>query len=237
MAITNEFLDELEKFSLIVNKRVTSNYSGSRKAVAIGQGLVFEDHQPYAPGEDYRRIDWKVYARTDHLFIRRFEEERNLTVRILVDSSGSMNFRKKWDYASMLAVGFAYLSMIGNEKFQLATFDSDMSFMQARRGRGHLMNMIEELNSMKLSKEGALFENVKRLKKGITSRSLIVLISDFLYSPEEIENALSLLAKHELAVIQVLDERELDLDYKGQYKLKDPEKESIPKTFISPQLK
>ena len=118
--ITTEFLDELSRFNLVVQKRVTSNYIGPRKSIAAGRGLTFKEHRPYAPGDDIRLIDWKVFARTDDLHIKTFEEERNLTVHSIIDTSASMGFGKpvsKFDYAAMLGVGFGYLAMRENEKF------------------------------------------------------------------------------------------------------------------------
>jgi len=237
MAIDENFLDQLSRFNLVVHKRVTSNYSGTRKSISKGQGLLFEDHQQYTPGEDYRKIDWKVYARSDDLFIKRYEVEKNLTVRIVLDSSASMRFRKKWDYASMMSLGFAYLSMRENERFQLSTFDKDLIDMRAKKGRGQLTMMMDHLNSMKLSSSGEFLKNIKKLKTNIGSRSLIIIISDFLYDPEEIEQGLSLLKKHEVEIIQVFDEQELSLDFRGNYKFKDPEEGGVLKTFVSPYLK
>src|SRR3989338_4048340 len=107
--ITTSFLDQLTRFNLVVNKRVTSNLIGSKKSVAAGRGLTFKDYRIYAPGDDIRLIDWKVFARTDNLYIKVHEEERNLTVHILIDKSASMDFGKpvsKFDYASMIGVGF-----------------------------------------------------------------------------------------------------------------------------------
>ena len=123
--IDTSFLDQLGRFSLVVRKRVTSSYTGPRKSIASGRGMAFKDHRIYAPGDDFRLIDWKVFARTDDLYIKNYEEERNLTVHVIVDHSASMNFGKtlsKFDYASMLGVGFAYLAMKENEKFQFSTF-------------------------------------------------------------------------------------------------------------------
>ena len=116
--IKTDFLHELDRFSLVVHKRVTSNYAGPRRSIAFGRGVVFKDHRIYAPGDDYRAIDWKVFARTDDLYIKTYEEERNLVVHIIVDFSSSMNFGKpitKFDYASMIGVGFAYLAMKDND--------------------------------------------------------------------------------------------------------------------------
>src|SRR3989344_7468714 len=112
--IDTNFLNQLDRFSLIVYKRVTSSYAGEKRSIAEGRGLVFKDHRMYARGDDVKLIDWKVYARTDDLYVKRYEEERSLSVHILIDCSASMNFgrkMKKFDYASMIGVGFAYLAM------------------------------------------------------------------------------------------------------------------------------
>jgi uncharacterized protein (DUF58 family) len=234
--IDPNFIEGLSKFNLIVHKRVTSNFVGARRSLATGHGLTFEDHQPYASGEDYRRIDWNVYARTDNLFVRRFEEDKSLTVRILLDSSASMKFRKKWDYSSMISLGFAYLTMRENEKFQIATFDKDLLFLRAKKGKENFSRMINKLNSLKVSGQGKFLENMRKLKTQISTKSLIVIVSDFLYDIEEISVGLRLLSKHELEVIQIFDEKEMNLNYKGRYKFKDPESSTEVKTFITPRI-
>src|SRR3989338_5656678 len=90
--IDTSFLAQLARFSLVIKHRVLSQYAGSRQSAAFGRGTVFKDHRPYAPGDDFRNIDWKVFARTDDLYIKNYEEERNLTVHIIIDTSASMNF-------------------------------------------------------------------------------------------------------------------------------------------------
>ena len=72
------FIDQLNRFSLVVHKRVTSNFVGSRRSIAQGRGIVFKDHRIYSPGDDFRAIDWKVFARTDNLYVKNYEEERSL---------------------------------------------------------------------------------------------------------------------------------------------------------------
>ena len=140
--IDTSFLDQLSKFSLVVHKRVTSKYRGPRRSMAFGRGTLFKDHRLYAPGDDFRAIDWKVYARTDDLMVKTYEEDRNLVVHIIVDYSASMNFGKpksKFDYASMLGVGFAYLALKENEKFMFSTFSESLNVFQPRRGMGQLI--------------------------------------------------------------------------------------------------
>src|SRR3989344_7621446 len=123
--IDPSFLGELKKFSLIVNKRVTSKYVGQKRSIAVGSGMIFKDYRIYAPGDDFKNIDWKVYGRTDDLIVKTFEEERNMEVHIIMDISKSMDFGRKiskFDYAAMIGVGYAYLAMNDNAKFKFSTF-------------------------------------------------------------------------------------------------------------------
>lgn len=235
--ISGEFLDQLGRFSLIVHKKVTSRFTGSRESVTIGHGLTFEDHRQYAPGDDYRSIDWKVYGRTDKLHVRRFEEEKSLTIFIATDNSASMKYKKKWDYASMLSVGFAYIAMKGNEKFQFATFAERFKPFKPKRGRQHLARMIDHLNKLDVSGQSALLRHAMQINKMIGSRSMVILISDFLYDVEEIKPALVLLSKHDLKVIQLLDKDEVELPMTGEFKLQDAETGIQMKTYISNRSK
>ncbi len=235
--ITADFLDQLNRFNLIIQKRVSSNYVGTRNSLATGFGLLFEDHKPYTPGDDFRHIDWKVYGRTDRLHLKRFEEERSLTVHIVTDTSASMKFENKWDYATMLTVGFAFLTMKENEKFQLSTFSDDVETFKPKKGRGHLAHMIDELNNLKVQGESNFLNAMKRLRPRIGSRSMVIIISDFLYDMDQINAGLSLLRKNEVKVIQLLDKTENDLDLKGEFKFKDSETRAAVRTFISPRLR
>ena len=119
------FLSQLKRFHIIVNKRITSSFVGQRRSHSTGQGIVVSDFRPYGPGDDYRAIDWNIYARTDEFFVKRYEEERNLTTHVLLDVSKSMDYgtkNKKFEYAAMLALGFAYLSARNNERFNLLIY-------------------------------------------------------------------------------------------------------------------
>jgi uncharacterized protein (DUF58 family) len=237
--INASFLDHLNKFSLIVNKRVTSVYSGSKLSTSAGRGISFRDHRIYSPGDDFRSIDWKVFARTDNLYIKNYEEERNLNVHILVDYSGSMNYGKpvsKFDYAAMVGVGFAYLAMKDNEKFQFATFSDKLDMFAPRKGMSQLASMIDHLNSLKISGKTDLFSVLSSYKKLIGSRSLIIIVSDFLYEIDHIKDALISLGKNDIKLIQVLDKSEKNLSLEGDFKLKDSESGNILNTYISPRL-
>jgi uncharacterized protein (DUF58 family) len=235
--IDTSFLDSLARFNLIVRKRVTSSYSGPRKSVALGKGNVFSDHRIYAPGDDFRAIDWRVYARTDDLMIKKYEEERNLIVHVLVDNSNSMSFGTKFDFASMLGVGFAYLAMKSNDKFQFATFSDDVEVFQPKKGMGQLISMIDYLNKKKREGKTNISSVAEKYRKSIGSKALVILISDFLVPVEELKKALFYLGGNELNLIQVLDAKEKNLRYEGDFKLKDSETNDLMRTYISPKLR
>jgi len=237
MAIDLSFLHKLDRMSLIINKRLTSNYVGERRAIATGRGLIFKDHAIYSPGDDFRAIDWKVLARLDKLFVKRYEEERNLTVHVIIDYSGSMAFgsrTKKYEYADMLGLGFCYMAMKHNEKFVVSTFADRLEVFKPKRGRSNLMRVLDYLN-MKKPKGLSRFESsLAAYKKRITTRSYVVIVSDFLYDTEEIKNAIKRYRDHHVILIQVLDKTETELDIEGDFKLVDAETEDTLRTFISP---
>jgi len=239
--IDTSFLNQLDKFNLIINKRVTSKYTGQRKSIAQGRGVVFKDHRLYAPGDDFRTIDWKVFARTDNLYVKNYEEERNLTVHIIVDRSASMNFGKqptKFDYASMLGIGFAYLAMKGNEKFQFSTFADTIEVFQPRKGMSQLASMVHYLTNLKPGGNSKLKDAIIHYKRLIGTKALIVLISDFLVDIAEVRATLWMLGKHhEIKVIQVLDPVEKELRFRGDFKFEDSETKEKLRVFISPRLR
>lgn len=235
--IDAKFLHQLEKFSLIVNKRITSNYIGERFSKATGKGLIFKDHVMYGPGEDFRSIDWKLFGRTDKLFSKRYEEERNLTVHVILDLSASMNFGtgvSKAEFASKLGVGFAYLALKNNERFVLSSFSDELEFFKAKKGRAQLASMIEHLNKKKAKGKGTLEKSLGGYKKLIKSRAYVVIISDFLYPVEDIRKGLLFFKNNQVNVIQVLDKVERNLDIEGDFKLKDSETNEMMRTFINP---
>ncbi|MFH1849910.1 MAG: DUF58 domain-containing protein [archaeon] len=237
--IDTAYLQQLRRFDLIVKKRVTSKYTGARSSVAEGRGILFKDHRIYVPGDDIRLVDWKVFARTDDLYLKRYEEERNLEVHIVLDASNSMNFGKvkKFDYASMLGVGFAYLSMKNNEKFRFSTFADDLQSFKSKRGMGQLASMVDFLNNLQMGGAVKFDSMAARYKKLIQSRSVIFVISDFMFPVKAIKDGLAFLSKHDVSAIQVLDPVEKNLSLQGDFKLKDLETNELLRAYITPRLK
>jgi len=241
MVINVDFLHHLDRLSLIINKKITSNFMGDRTSTFIGKGSVFRDRTFYAPGEDFRSIDWKAYARTNKLYIKKYEEERNLTVHIIIDFSASMKFGgklSKADYASMIGIGFSYMALKNNEKFVLSTFSDKLEQFRPRKGRKQLARIIKYLNEKKPAGTSQFEKSLSNYKKLVNSKSLVVIISDCLYSPAEIESVLSRFTAHEIKLVQVLDAVERDLsNMRGDFKLKDAETSTVITTFIGPFLK
>jgi uncharacterized protein (DUF58 family) len=237
MAIDLSFLHQLDRMSILINKRLTSNYVGERKAVATGRGLIFKDHAIYSPGDDFRAIDWKVLARLDKLFVKRFEEERNLTVHVIIDYSGSMGFGqrvKKYEYADMLGLGFCYMAMKHNERFVVSTFADSLEVFKPKRGRTNLMKVLDYLNNRKPKGLSKFESSMAAYKKRINTRSFVVIMSDFLYDTEEIKNAIKRYRDHHVVLVQVLDKTETDMNIEGDFKLVDVETDDSLRTFISP---
>lgn len=234
------FLNHLDRLSLIINKRLTSNYVGERPSLYTGKGLVFKDYTMYSAGDDFRMVDWKVFCRTDKLFIKRQEEERNLILHVMIDFSGSMGFGKKFlksDYASMFGIGFAYMAMKNNEKFVISTFADQLEVFKAQRGKNQLAKIVRYLNNRKAGGTTKFEQSLAKYKKWITSKSMVVIISDFLYDVEEIKRVIYRFKKHDVYLIQVLDAVEKNLELEGDYKLVDAETKSVLRTFISPLLR
>ncbi len=228
------FLKELNKFNLIINKRVTSKYTGECKSIGAGSGTIFKEHRIYAPGDNFKAIDWRVYARTDDLYVKVFEEERNLNVHILIDTSGSMAFNNKFDYAARLGLGFAFLALKNNEKIHFSTFAKDMVTFRGSKGQRQIISMIDHLNKIKPAGESEIFNSIREYKKNIHSRSFIVIISDFLTDVDKIIASLQLLGKgHTVKIVQVLDIEEKDMPLEGDFNLLDSESSNKLRTYIS----
>ncbi len=231
-----DFLKHLNRLHLIIQKKIASNYGGERESVHVGRGSLFRDHRAYAPGDDIRSIDWRVYARTDKLYVKQYEEDRSLTAHIVIDFSASMNFGgevKKYEYASMIGAGVAYVAWKNNERFELSTFSDKLDLFKPQQGRRQIVDILDYLRDKKPTGKSEFKASLMSYAKSISTRSMIVIISDFLYDLEEIKQVLYQFKDSEIILIQVLDEMETELKLKGEFQLKDLETQVSLKTFIS----
>ncbi len=232
-----KFFEQLDRFTFMVRKRVSTAYAGSRRSLHKGKGLDTVGYREYYPGDELRSIDWNAYARTEKLYVREFEEDKSLTTHILLDSSNSMNYGSgdltKFEYGAMLAAGFAYLVTKDNDKFAISTFAEDINISRAKRGRKYLLRTIDRLGVIPLEGQTSLNHCVSRYEGMIRSRSLVIIISDFMDELASIESAIYRLAHHDLILIQVLDPTESTLTFHGHVKLKDLETNDELKTYLS----
>jgi uncharacterized protein (DUF58 family) len=239
-----DFIKQLKTLDLLVKKKIISSYAGGQKSYRQGRGIEPVDHREYFPGDDLKFVDWKVYARTEKLFIKRFEEEKSLTTHILVDASNSMNFGShkytKYDFASMLALGFAYLVTKENEKFSVVSYNTDLrDILQPRRGKRQFFRAINLLNTQKLGGMTNMEKVGGKYADLIKTRSLCIIVSDFLEPIEGIRKGIFHLAKksRNMIVIHVADPVEKRLELQGDVKLYDLESNQIKKIFFTPQLR
>lgn len=234
------FLNQIRNFNLVMKKKVLSQNVGERQSTNTGEGLVFKDYREYIPGDDFRLIDWHLYARTNKYFIKRYEEERNMTLHILLDASASMDFGTqitKYEYAAMIGLGFSYLAINNNERFEFSTFSDKMDFIRPKKGKNALLEILEFLNKKKISGQSRFYESLEQFKKRLKSKSMIIIISDFLFDLDEFEQSLQLFRRSEIFVVQVLDKEEIKFNMSGDFMLKDSEHGNIIKTFISNRLR
>lgn len=239
--ISVDFFRQLDRFTFQVKKRMSNAYAGNRRSIKSGKGLDTVGYREYHRGDELRSVDWKVYARTEKLYVRQFEEEKSLTTHILLDASKSMDYASanisKFEYATMLAAGFAYLVTRDNDRFAISTFSQEVDITKPRRGRRHLLQTIERLEQVQLEGKTAIDHITAQYAKAISSRSLIIIISDLLDDPASIESAIYRFADHELVLVQVLDSTEHQLTLQGHSRLVDVETGVKLDTYISEEFK
>ncbi len=218
-----EFFKELERFALLVKKRVSTAYSGGRKSLRFGHGISPVGYREYRKGDDFKLVDWKVYGRTEKLYIREHEEEKSLVVHILLDGSASMGYEGKFAYAARLAAGFAYLATLENEKYAISLFCNKLYPAEPKRGRRKLFQTIEELDGITPRGGTGLLAIADQVESLLKTTSLVVLISDLLGETDDVLSSIYRLSSHELVVIQVLAPEETELSFGGDVKFVDME--------------
>ena len=239
MAIDTSFLRQLDRFDVVLKRRVLSNYAGQRQSRRFGSGLIFHDFKEYVPGDNFRAIDWKVYARTGDFYVKRYEEDKSMRMHVVIDASASMNFgtkMKKFDYAAMIGLGFSYMALRNNESFEVSTFSDCLNVFRPRKGVSKLMSVLDTLNRVVPKGVSSFRESMAHYKAAIKTKSMVVIISDFLFDPEELKGVLLRYKKSEVIVVQVLDVAERELMIEGDMILSDSETHSTMRTYVSNRL-
>ena len=236
-----DFLRQLDRYSLYVKKRVSTVYAGNRPSTRAGHGIDTIGYREYYRGDEMKDIDWKAYGRTDKLYVRQFEEEKTLTAHILLDVSKSMDYGSgpvtKYEFAAMFALGAAYLAARSNDKYAISLFADETEIHEAKRGMKELLRAVDRLASRPLEGRTDLDACSHMYRKMIRSRSLVIIISDFLEDPLHIEAAVRRFSGNDLMLVRVLDPDEQDLPVIGDARFCDMETGVEFKSFVSDAFK
>lgn len=213
------FLEELDRFDAAINRHVNSLFRGEQQTRIQGEGLTFSDYRNYVPGDDTRLIDWKIFGRTDELFVKQFEEERNLTVHVLLDASESMAFgtESKYEYAAKIGLGFCYLTATENNDFRFSVFSEEPRRLDGGSSTvGELLRVIDRVNETTPSGDASFDTALSSYADQIKSRSIVLILSDYLEPPDEITEGVNALAENELIMTHVIAPEETDPPVTGE---------------------
>lgn len=225
---TAELLKKVRKIEIRTKGLVNQIFSGEYHSVFKGRGMSFSEVREYQFGDDIRSIDWNVSARFNNPFIKVFEEERELTVMLIVDVSGSGEFgtvhQLKKDIAAEMCAVLAFSAIQNNDKVGVIFFsDIIEKFIPPKKGRTHILRIVRELLDFQPThRQTNIAEGLRYLTRAIKKRSTAFLISDFI--DEGYDDALKIAAKkHDLIGVRLYDPREMELSSAGLIRVRDAE--------------
>jgi uncharacterized protein (DUF58 family) len=205
--------------------------SGLHRSPYKGFSVEFAEYRQYLPGDDLSTMDWKIYARSDRHYVKKFEEETNLDCHLLLDVSASMAYRgaapmSKLEYGSVLAASLSFLMHRQRDATGLIAFDDRIRFRLPAGARGgHLHALLLALEKMQAGSQSNVARPLQQLAEALVKRSLVVLISDLLDEPDAVIKGLRHLKFRgtDVIVFQVLDPNELTFPFRGMSKFRDLE--------------
>jgi uncharacterized protein (DUF58 family) len=229
--IEPQALARVKNLSVLARGVVEGFISGMHSSPFKGFSVEFAEYREYAAGDDPRHVDYRMWARTDRLYIKQYEVETNMRVQVLLDISGSMGYRyenglTKLEYGSYLTAVLAYLMTRQQDSVGLTTFDSQIRLdMPARSSPRHFDDMMHRLEAIAPMEETDVAETLHRLANRFKRRCLIVLISDLYDDPELVLRALHHFRhrRHEVILFHVIDKAELDFPFRGMIAFRDLE--------------
>jgi uncharacterized protein (DUF58 family) len=226
--LPKEIIRKVRRIEIRTKKLVNDVFSGEYHSIFKGRGMEFEEVREYQPGDDVRVIDWNVTARYGHPFVKRFKEERELTVMILVDASSSGEFgtaqRMKGEIAAELCSVLAFSAIKNNDRVGMIIFtDRVEKYIPPKKGSSHVLRLIREVLYFRPEhKRTDINCALEFLGRVIKRRSVVFLVSDFLGS--DFDKMLSIAnKKHDLIAIKIADPREIELPNVGFIELEDTE--------------
>tara|TARA_R110000868_G_scaffold411788_2_gene710860 strand:- start:55915 stop:56802 length:888 start_codon:yes stop_codon:yes gene_type:complete len=217
-----EAISRISRLEIRARTIVEGFLSGLHRSPFFGQSVEFAQHREYAPGDDVRNIDWKVWSKTDKYYIKQYEEDTNLQTTLLVDVSESMQFGtgplSKYEYGCTAAAALAFLLLKQQDAVGMVTFDDGIrNRVPALSKRNHLNALLTALASEKPAKKTDIYDVLKEVAETRSQKGTIILISDLFVDRESLFKGLRLLQYrgHDLMLLHILDDQELDFDYSG----------------------
>ncbi|HWL09314.1 MAG TPA: DUF58 domain-containing protein [Planctomicrobium sp.] len=199
--------------------------SGQHRSPFFGQSIDFAQHREYVPGDDIRRVDWKVWSKTDRYYLKLYEEETNLRTTILVDASESMQYKSKqetkYDFAASIAAALTYLLLRQQDAVSLSIFDEVIRHRApSRSSQSHLGTILSVLAMEQARQKTDMLGLLKTVADEKSQKGLVILISDFFVERENLFKGLQLLRRrgHDVMLFHVLDDEELDFTFTGTTK-------------------
>ena len=237
-----DMLRKVRRIEIATNRQVSDAIAGAYHSIFKGQGMDFEEAREYQPGDEIRSIDWNVTARTGKAHVKKYREERELTMMLAVDLSGSGSFgsdkQSKRELEAEIASVLAFSAARNGDKVGLALFTDEIELIiPPRKGRSHILRLIREILYFKPKRVGTdISKALDGINKLLKRRAIVVLLSDFLQGPNgELPNpakrasdpvfkALDITnRRHDLVCINVYDDREMELPSIGNIVLEDSE--------------
>lgn len=232
-----EVVSKLSNMELRARLVVEGFITGLHKSPYHGFSVEFAEHRQYMPGDEIRRIDWRVYGKTDRFYVKQFEEETNLKSYIVMDTSASMQFASdlpksrerrisKMEYASFIAASLSYLMVLQRDAVGLTLFDAAVrTTIPPHATKQHLRRILVELEKIRPTERTNSAAALHQLAERITRRGLVVVISDLFDEPEKVMAALKHFRHnhHEVLVMHVLDPLEMSFAFGADAVFKDVE--------------
>ena len=234
----SNFLTRLEYLSLVSRKVFPGCLMAQRRSLQLGSGIEFADHRQYAPGDDFRYLDWNLYARHDELLLKRFHEEEDLHVYLLLDCSRSMSVGNpaKFDLARQVTAALAYVALADMDRVSIQAFGGGVTnTFPLTRGKGCILSLMRFLEQLSCSGEATNLEDLTRqFVRRAPRRGLVILISD-LFDPAGFVTGLDVLRHHRFEpwVIQLHDPAEANPTMLGDVELQDMESGTIRKLTVT----
>jgi uncharacterized protein (DUF58 family) len=228
--LSPEIVRKIRQIEISTRHLVMDSFAGEYHSVFKGQGMEFDEVRPYYPGDDVRRIDWNVTARTGTPFVRRYQEEREATVMLVVDASASGDFgtvgRFKRELAAELAAALSFAATTNNDRVGLLIFTDRVElFVPPRKGRKHVLRLIRDMLVFEpLGKGTDISMALETINLVLKRRGIIFLVSDFLADPEVYRRPLAITnRRHDVVALDLHDPLEREIADVGVLTLEDAE--------------